>query len=129
MIGSFRGQQVRLSRENVACIRQGKLPEARQLAQARVGERLSESDIGRFPENRQHLNFDVDSSGQEISRGTVIDDEYSDMGVRFRSTVEDGYVGIFSYPVRGGLTEKNSAGGQWAKDQSKDYTGISTISF
>ena len=129
MMGSFRGQQVRLSRENVSCIRQGKLPEARQLAQARVGERLSETDIGRFPENRQHLNFDVDSSGQEIARGTVIDDEYSDMGVRFSSTVEDGYVGIFSYPVRGGLTEKNSAGGQWAKDQSKDYTGISTISF
>ena len=129
MMGTFRGHPVRLSRENVACIRQGELPEARQLAQARVGERLSESDIGRFPENRQHLNFDVDSSGQEIARGTVIDDEYSDMGVRFSSTVEDGFVGIFSYPVRGGLTEKNSAGGQWAKDQSKDYTGISTISF
>lgn len=129
VVGTYRGFEIPLSRENVKSISRGPVPDVASLAEARMGERLDERDIGGLPEDRVHIDFDTNSKGEDLQRGTAINDEYVDRGVQLRTNIEGGFIGVFSYSVPGSLSKKNSAGGQWAKDGERDYKGITTVNF
>ncbi len=129
VLGTYRGYEIPLSRENVKSISRGPVPDVAALAEARMGERLDERDIAGLPEDRVHIDFDTNSKGEDLERGTAINDEYVGRGVQLGTNIEDGFVGVFSYSVPGSLSKKNSAGGQWSKDGERDYKGITTIKF
>ena len=129
VVGTYRDYEIRLTRENVKSISVGPTPDVASLAEARTGERLNEQDIERLPEDHIHVDFDTNSKGEEIQRGTVINDEYVAKGIQLGTTIEGGFIGVFSYSVPGSLSENNSAGGQWSKDGEQDYKGVTTVKF
>jgi hypothetical protein len=129
VVGNYRGFEIPLSRENVKSISRGPTPDIASLAEARMGERLNEEDIDRLPEDHFHVDFDTNSKGEDIERGSVINNEFVGMGVQLSSTIENGFIGVFSYSVPGSLSGNNSAGGQWAKDSNQDYKGMTTVKF